>query len=902
MKIARLVKPSQFAALTFPLAAGALLIVFASISLSRWLLGIGVAPLLQSAQMQIKANAALSVGCLATALVLLARRPGAARPLPIVFALAGVGGLIGALTGAEYLFERDFGIDCLLAADPGAAGQPGRMAPPAALVLVLAAAALACANGGVRRFVIASQALALGFGSAAIATLLGYLYGAPRMLFHSYQPMALSTAIAALLLALGILCLHPQTGVAAPMCSGTVAARMGRRMLLSVSIMMPLFAWMRLRGEAMHLYSTEFGVSLVVTCSLLLMMALVVSHTAITNRAETRIHYLNRVYSVLSEVNALIAHVDDRAALFHEASRIAVERGGFPRAWFGVLAASGQSIELVAGIDPAQVAATRERLSLNPANGRPGPIARAFGCARPIVSNDLTCELADPYHAEMLAQGIRSYAVFPLILDGQVIGIFKLHAEAPNFFHAEELRLLNELVSDIVFAIRHLEQRRQLDHLAYFDALTCLANPRLFEQRVNQAVAQSRRRGEGLALAVLDLVAFKQINDAFGRAVGDDALKQFARRLSDAAGVDQCARLGSNLFALTMPGLALETEVAAAYERIAEYCFGREYEAMGQRFALSAFAGIALLHDCGKDDACDAKALLGNAESALERARALGQRARFHDDGSDARVSERIKLHYQLAHGLERNEFTLHYQAKIDARSGAMSGVEALLRWHNAELGSVSPAQFIPVLEETGLIDKVGDWVLREAAASSRRLRQIDPDLRIAVNVSAAQLLRPDFVARVRAALGADPLGSGPIDAGIDLELTESLLMTDIDGAIDKLGQLRALGLRIALDDFGTGYSSMAYLARLPLDYLKIDRAFVTGLPDDPESRTIISSMISLGHALGLKIIAEGVETCDQAGLLTALGCDQLQGYHFARPEPRAALEQRLGTRESAAA
>ncbi|WP_051971595.1 bifunctional diguanylate cyclase/phosphodiesterase [Massilia sp. 9096] len=889
MKIARLVILGQFAVPTFPLAAGALLLASATLMLSRWLLGLDVSPPapLHGAQMQMKANAAFGFACLALGLVLLARRTAPA--LPIVFALAAVAGLTGALTGAEYLFDRNLGIDCLLAADPGAMGPPGRMAPLAALTLVLAGAALACANGGVRRFVIASQALAIAFGSAGMATLLGYLYGAPRMLFHAYEPMALSTAIVTLLLALAILGLHPHAGVAAPICSGTVAARMGRRMLLSVSITMPLFAWIRLRGEAMHLYSTEFGVSLVVTCSLLLMMALIVAHTAITNRAETRIHYLNRVYSVLSEVNALVAHVDDRAALFEEASRIAVERGGFPRAWFGVLDARGEAIELVAGINAAPDAALLQRLSLYPANGRPGPIARAFGCARPIVSNDVSRELDDPSHADMLAQGIRSYAVFPLILDGKVIGIFKLHAEVPNFFHAEELRLLNELVGDIVFAIRHLEQRRQLDYLAYFDALTGLAHPRLLEQRLNQAIAQSRRRGEGLALAVLDLAAFKQINDAFGRAVGDDALKQFARRLSEAAGEDQCARLGSNLFALTMPGLALETEAAAAYERIAEHCFGREFEAIGQRFALSAFGGIAMLHDD------DAKTMLANAETALERARALGQRCRFHDDDGDARVAERIKLHYQLAQGLERAEFALHYQAKIDARSGEISGVEALLRWHNAELGSVSPARFIPVLEETGLIDKVGDWVLRQAAAASRHLRQSDPALRIAVNVSAAQLLRPDFVARVRAALGPDPT-----EAGIDLELTESLLMTDIDGAIDKLRQLRALGLRIALDDFGTGYSSMAYLARLPLDYLKIDRAFVTGLPDDPESRTIISSMISLGHALGLKIIAEGVETGDQAGLLTALGCDQLQGFYFARPEPRAALEERLRAHEHA--
>jgi diguanylate cyclase (GGDEF)-like protein len=879
---------------SFPVSAGGALLLLSVAVLSGWVLGLDGYHVIYADLLQMKANAALCYGLLAIALMRLGRAGGErSSRIALAPALAAAVMLVAVLTCAEYLLGWNPGIDCLLSDDIHAVGPPGRIPALTAATLILASAAIASACSRARRVLIASQVLAIALGAANISTLLGYLYGAPRVLFHAHEPMAFSAAAAGLLLALGIFVLHPQVGVAAPMCGATVAARMGRRLLVSAAVTLPLFAWIRLRGQALHLYSTEFGTALVVTCSLLMMSALIVLQTARTNRAETRIKYLNRVYSVLSEVNALVAHVNDRAALFREASRIAVERGGFPCAWFGLLDDSGTAIVPVAGLDPVLAASPRlrERLSLYPSDGRPGPVARAVGCARPVFSNDVSQEEMDFCHRSMLEQGVLSYAVLPLVVDGKVIGIFKLQAEVPNFFHAAELRLLGELVDDIVFAIRYLEQRRQLDHLAYFDALTGLANPRLLEQRMNQAITQAQRRGEGLAVVVFDLASFKLINDAFGRAGGDEILRKLAQRLADAGGEGQCARLGSNLFAVMVPGLARATDVAAAWERIAELCFAREFEVRGERLALSARSGIAmLLQDCGSD--CNARTLLGKAEAALARARALGQRSRFHDDQSDARVAERIKMHYQLAHGLERAEFALHYQTKVDARTLEIRGAEALLRWHNDELGSISPAQFVPVLEDTGLIDKVGDWVLREAAVASRRLREIDPELRVAVNLSAAQLLRDDFVERVCAALGPDPA-----DVGIDIELTESLLMTDVDGAIDKLRQLRALGLRIALDDFGTGYSSMAYLARLPLDYLKIDRTFVAGLPDNNESRTVISSMISLGHALGLKIIAEGVETAAQARLLAALGCDQLQGYHFARPEPRAALEERIRAR-----
>jgi diguanylate cyclase (GGDEF)-like protein len=871
---------------TFVRSSGSVVLTLAGTVLSAWLVGLDAHPGTYAVLLGMKANAAVAFALLAGALLLLDGRHARQRRR-LGVAAAAVAGLIGAVTLAQYFFDWDAGIDRLLARDVRAGHLPGRASPLTAASLVTMCIALACAATADTRKIVASQCLSLVIAVFAVVTLLGYLYRAPGLLAISpYVPMAWNTAVAVLALALGIFTLHPLTGLAAPLCGSTAAARLGRRLLLSVALALPLLAWLTLWGQSHRMFSMEFGTGLLVTVSLIMLALLIGFHTAVANLAEIHIRYLNRVYSMLSDVNSLIVRVNDRAELFAEASRIAKERGGFPRAWFGLVDRDRARIELVAGADAGglDAAAMRERLSLRPGGAGFSPIARAVLGAQPVVSNDVALDTDDPFREELLMHGIRSYAVFPLSLDDQVIGVFKLHAGEPNCFHGDELALLNELVGDIVFAIHNLEQRRRLDHLAYFDSLSNLANAKLLEERLNQAIDQAIRCREGLALLVFDIVAFKAINDAFGRQTGDETLKVLAGRLVAAAGAPNCGRLGSNQFAVLVPGQTLEAGIAGEYERIASHCFGTDYDVLGHRFTLSARCGIAMV----EKDGADAETLIGNAEAAVRAARAAGQRYRFYNERSNARIAERFKLHGMLSHAFERAEFALHYQSKIDCRTMAPCGAEALLRWHSRDMGAVSPAQFIPLLEEIGLIDKIGTWALSQAAAdSSRHIRALAPGFRVAVNVSAAQLLQPDFVERVHAALG-------PGLADVDIELTESQLMTDIDSSVDKLRRLRELGLKIALDDFGTGYSSMAYLAKLPLDYLKIDRAFVVGLPDDAESLTVISSIISLGHALGLQVIAEGVERADQAAVLAALGCDQLQGFHFSRAEPLPALLERL--------
>jgi EAL domain-containing protein (putative c-di-GMP-specific phosphodiesterase class I) len=301
----------------------------------------------------------------------------------------------------------------------------------------------------------------------------------------------------------------------------------------------------------------------------------------------------------------------------------------------------------------------------------------------------------------------------------------------------------------------------------------------------------------------------------------------------------------------------------------------------GRELRIAARAGIALY----PDDGADADALLRNAEAALKKARASSERYVFYAPHLNARVAERLDLEAKLRRAAERGEFALHFQPQVNLGTGRVTGVEALLRWRDGEAGMRSPAFFVPVLEDTGLIHEVGRWAMREAVTTHRAWgeRGIAAP-RIAVNVSSVQLRGRSFVDEVRAALG----GAG--EAGLDLEITESLLMENIEESLRKLHEVRGLGVRIALDDFGTGYSSLGYLSRLPLDALKIDRGFVRNMTEKSEDTSIVTAILSLARALGLKVVAEGVETEEQARLLRLLRCDEMQGYLYSPPVPEEKL------------
>jgi diguanylate cyclase (GGDEF)-like protein/PAS domain S-box-containing protein len=605
---------------------------------------------------------------------------------------------------------------------------------------------------------------------------------------------------------------------------------------------------------------------------------------------EEKVERLNRVYSVLSGINALIVRVRDRDELYREACRIAVEAGGFRFAWVGVVDREAMQLAPVAwaGVEQDFFAAVRTRLSLteSDAQGR-SMVARAVLAREAMISNDVADDPRILFKQEHAERGIRSLAAFPLIVSGEVAGILALHAAELGFFDDEELRLLTELAGDISFALEHIEKTERLDYLAYYDSLTGLANRSLFVERVTESLHSTRQTPRRVALIVADIERFRTINDSLGRQAGDLLLKQAAERLRSNVPVPtHVARLVGDHFAILLPEAKAESDVARWLEQLMRKWLGEPFRIGDTELRISAKAGIAL----SAVDGGDADMLFKQAEAALENAKRTGEPYLFFEQAMTDRVAGTLTLENQLRGALEREEFVLHYQPKVDLASRRIVGMEALIRWKPPDGGLVPPMKFIPLLEETGLILPVGAWAMRKAAQDHRELlRQGIAAPRVAVNVSAIQLRRRDFVATVKRAIE-----DGTSPPAIDLEITESLVMEGIAENIQKLSAVRDLGLQIAIDDFGTGYSSLAYLAKLPVHALKIDRSFIITMLDDPNVTTLVSTIISLARSLKLKVVAEGVDSEEQAKVLRLLRCDEMQGYLFSKPLPMDALVELL--------
>ncbi|HEY2928279.1 sensor domain-containing protein [Piscinibacter sp.] len=584
-------------------------------------------------------------------------------------------------------------------------------------------------------------------------------------------------------------------------------------------------------------------------------------------RVETRMRRLNRVHAVLSGINTLIVRVRERDELFREACRIAVEAGACKTAWISMTDPATQAAEVVAchGGDARLLDSVR--------------FAARDGT--PLIVNDLHSDhpAMASLRDELLAAGYRSAACFPLRVEDRSVGFVGLLADETGLFDDDEVKLLLELAGDIAFALDHLAKDEKLDYLAYYDAVTGLANNQLLRERLAQYIAAAGADRQELALALIDLERFKTINDTLGRHAGDMLLKHVADRMASLVGDSKhLARTGADHFALVIPGVHAETDLVRAVDERYRQCFGRPFQIDGNELRIAARIGIALY----PNDGADVETLYRNAEVAVKKAKASTERLLFYDPRMTEAVAEKLALENKLRRALENEEFVLHYQPKVDVGTRRIVALEALIRWRSPELGLVPPMKFIPLMEETGLILEVGVWALRQAARDHKRwVEQGAVAPRIAVNVSAVQLRKPDFVATVEAALqhGATP-------HGIDAEITESLIMEDIESTIAKLHALRALGMNLSIDDFGTGYSSLAYLARLPAQVLKIDRAFVATMIDDPTSVTLVATMISLGHSLRMQVVAEGVETEAQAKMLHLLQCDQMQGYLVSKPLP----------------
>ncbi|HWM41258.1 MAG TPA: EAL domain-containing protein [Burkholderiales bacterium] len=606
----------------------------------------------------------------------------------------------------------------------------------------------------------------------------------------------------------------------------------------------------------------------------------------ITEQVEHRVRIirLSRIREFTSSINSTLVRQREREQLASEVCRIAVDVGGFSTVQIGLLDPASQDVIWLASkgmLDDAALARVQVSARADLDAGR-GIAGRSLRSGEPEVWNDIANDPGVHERELFLAQGTYSVASFPLLIEGKAVGVFALHAAETGFFDRDEIALLRELAANIAFALELLEKQDRIAYLALYDPLTGLPNRTLFHERLTQAISGK----EPLALALIDLERFKAINDTLGRPTGDRVLQAAAARLKQAAGdINRVARLGSNLFALMFDRIGGAEEVARQIEAGARTYLDAALEFDGREVRLAARAGIAVF----PADGADVDALFRNAEAALKRAKETGERYLFYAPEINARVSEQVELEHRLRKAVDQGELYLHFQPKFDLATRKLVGVEALMRWRAPDGALVSPAKFVPVLEQTGLILEAGHQVL--AAAKRTHLgwktRGLDAP-RIAVNVSALQLRRRSFVADVRAALGEIGADGG----GVDLELTESLLMTEVDESIAKLRALRELGLLISLDDFGTGYSSLAYLSKLPLDTLKIDRSFVHAMTETGGDTSIISTIISLAQSLRLKVVAEGVETEQQAQLLRLLRCDQVQGFLFGPPVPAEEIEK----------
>lgn len=419
---------------------------------------------------------------------------------------------------------------------------------------------------------------------------------------------------------------------------------------------------------------------------------------------------------------------------------------------------------------------------------------------------------------------------------------------------------------------------KRLEYLAHYDELTKLPNRTLFNERLGRAVERARRFRQLLAVMMIDLDRFKEINDTLGHRCGDRLLQEVAERFRlNVRNLDTVARLGGDEFAVVLPDVVQEEKASLVARRLLS-CLEKPFRLEGHEVYVTASIGITLY----PADTKDVDHMVKNADTAMYHAKDEGKNNfQFFSPAMNTSALEKFTIEADLRRALTRQEFLLHYQPKVAMKSGRIVGVEALVRWAHPERGLVSPATFIPIAEDTGLIVPLGAWVLKEACRQNMKWQEEGMgELSVSVNVSVRQFHKktfPEEVARTLSETGIDP-------SLLEIEITESVLIQEVEETEKTLDRLKEMGLRLSIDDFGTGYSSLSYLKRFPLDVLKIDRSFVNDITTDPDDRAVVSSIIGLAHNLNLEVIAEGVETQEQFLFLKERDCDQLQGYYFSRP------------------
>jgi diguanylate cyclase (GGDEF)-like protein len=605
--------------------------------------------------------------------------------------------------------------------------------------------------------------------------------------------------------------------------------------------------------------------------------------------AEEQKGRLTRMFAALGAANEAIIRAKTREELCDLVCKAAVLGETAMRNHISFVEPGGAFLRVVAVGGPGEESALGLQTPLGSSKAESQSLSEiAFKSARPSVSNDY---MADPrltrFRGRLQELGMRSAVAFPLIKGGNVFGVLIVHSTELGTFTPELIDLLQRLADNVSFALAnfdHAEEKaradQQIEYLATHDSLTDLPNRVMFNQLMHFAIEAARRHDRRFAVLFIDLDRFKIINDSLGHEAGDSLLVEIANRLrSSLRACDVVARLGGDEFVVILEETADSNDIEDVARNLLSV-LAQPLLLSGHECHATASIGIAMY----PADGTDVQTLTRNADMAMYLAKEDGKNGfRFFSKEIKTQSIERLTLETALRRALERDQFALHYQPKVDMATRQITGVEALLRWTHPDLGVLPPMQFIPLAEETGLIVPIGRWVLQEACAQNAAwqghgLRPIS----MAVNLSPRQFADEHLLRDIDEALGT----SGMSPALLQLEVTESMVMQNVSRAIKVLKAIQHRGIRLAIDDFGTGYSSMSLMKQFPIDTIKIDRSFVRDLAEDSEDQAITEAIIRMGKALGMMVIAEGVETTEQETFLRDHACDEMQGFLFSKPVP----------------
>ena len=593
-------------------------------------------------------------------------------------------------------------------------------------------------------------------------------------------------------------------------------------------------------------------------------------------RQESQIAHLNRVLRMLSGVNGLVLRVRDRAELYRETCRLAVSVGGYSAAMAAANVPGKADPQLVAWT--CNDARMNERLRTHVAEtacGDSGIFTRVIRSGKEHIHGNANASPGMPPLFPPGDGGARgSEIILPLLVDNTAIAALALTARDSSVVSDDELGMLREVAGNLSFGLQYLQRDTKARFLSHFDPQTGLSKRPLFCDRVQRLLDAPSSRASGHSVVVMDVERLALINDSFSRRTGDLVLQHIADRLKrHFPRTEHIAHFGGGTFALVMAHAPLsDQEMRSAVVRQADSLFAETFQVEGKAIPVAVRTAVAMW----PEDGADGTALVQNAEAALRYGHVNAERHVRYNAAALARSVGQLALEHRLRFALERQEYELHYQPKVNVITRRIQGVEALLRWRSPEDGLVSPGTFLPLLESTGLITQVGDWVVKQAARDCEAwMRAGLPPVRIAVNIAPSQLRQPEFEHSFMEAVRSLSAKRW----GLDIEITEGTLQEDSPAEIRALKRLRDAGVRIAIDDFGTGYSSLSRLAALPIDTLKIDRSFVNLMRGGSTGSSLVKTIISLARTFNMTTVAEGVETQEQLDLLWHLGCDQSQGF-----------------------